>query len=311
VPAVIFDLGGVLISWDPVGAFRRVLPADQISPLMERIDFVGWNRRSDAGYPFVDAERELIERFPADEQAILGYRTHFSDTLTGMVPGTAAVLAELIKAGVRVAALTNWSAETFPYAERRFGILRRFEDILVSGAERIVKPDAAIFELALDRFGLPAEGTVFVDDSGPNVEAAAAVGLTARRFTDAETFRADLVELGLLQPRPPISEPIFHIADRRAWAELAAGGRYPWSSRGLGYEAQGFVHCSFAAQLPAVLDAHYADVAWSELVVLELDPTGLPVVVEDLGAGPFPHLYAELETAMVRHAAPGPDRLDD
>lgn len=307
MPAVIFDLGGVVITWDPVGAFRRVLPDDQIAPLMERIDFAGWNRRSDAGYPFVDAERELIERFPADEAAILGYRTHFSDALTGMVPGTGAVVAELIKAGVRVLALTNWSAETFPYAERRFGILKRFENILVSGTERVVKPDAAIFELALDRFGLPAHGTVFVDDSGPNVEAAAAVGLTARRFTDAERFRADLVELGVLQPRRPIAEPIFHIADRQAWTELETGGRYPWSSGDLGYEAQGFVHCSFAQQLPAVLEAHYADVAWSDLVVLELDPTGLPVVVEDLGAGPFPHLYAELENAMVRHASPGLD----
>jgi 2-haloacid dehalogenase len=307
VPAVIFDLGGVLITWDPVGAFRRVLPADQIAPLMDRIDFAGWNRRSDAGYPFDDAERELIERFPADEEAILGYRTHFSDALTGMVPGTGAIVAELIKAGVRVVALTNWSAETFPYAERRFGILQRFENILVSGTERVVKPDAAIFELALERFGLPAQGTVFVDDSGPNVEAAAAVGLTARRFTDAETFRADLVELGLLQPRRPMTEPIYHIADRGSWAELEAGGRYPWSSRDLSYEAAGFVHCSFVEQLPAVLDRIYADVAWSELVVLELDPTGLPVVVEDLGAGPFPHLYAELEPAMVRHASPGLD----
>ena len=253
----------------------------------------------------MDGERELVERFPADQQAILGYRTHFSDTLTGMVPGTGAIVAELIKAGVRVVALTNWSAETFPYAQRRFGILKRFEDILVSGIERIVKPDPAIFELALERFGLPAEGTVFVDDSGRNVEAAAAVGLTARRFTDAETFRADLVELGLLEPRRPLTESIFHIADRQAWAELEAGGRYPWSSRGLSYDAQGFVHCSFAAQLPAVLDAHYADVAWSELILLELDPAGLPVVVEDLGAGPFPHLYAELEQPWcgTRHQA--------
>lgn len=311
MPAVIFDLGGVLITWDPAGAFRRVLPDEEIAPLMERIDFVGWNHRSDAGYPFVDAERELIERFPADESAILGYRMHFSDTLTGMVPGTGAIVAELIKAGIRVVALTNWSAETFPYAQRRFGILNRFEDILVSGTERIVKPDAAIYELALQRFGLPAEGTVFVDDNGPNVDAATAVGLTARRFTDADTFRADLVELGLLQPRQPITEPIFHIADRHAWAELQAGGRYPWSSRDLSYDAQGFVHCSFAQQLTEVLDAHCADVAWSELVVLELDPVGLPVVVEDLGAGPFPHLYAELEAAMVRHASPGVDPIDD
>jgi 2-haloacid dehalogenase len=311
VPAVIFDLGGVVITWDPVAAFRRVLPEEQIAPLMQRIDFAEWNHRSDGGYPFADAERELVERFPADESAILGYRTHFDDALTGMVPGTGAILAELIQAGVRVVALTNWSGETFPYAQRRFGILERFEDILVSGVERVVKPDPAIFALALQRFGLPAEGTVFVDDLAGNVAAAAAVGLTARRFTDADTFRADLVELGLLSPRAPVTEPIFHIADRQAWAALEAGGRYPWSSRDLGYEAQGFVHCSFTSQLPGVLHALYADVAWSELVVLELDPAGLPVVVEDLGAGPFPHLYAELEAGMVRHVAPGLDPIDD
>lgn len=295
---MIFDLGGVVLEWQPHRAYEQVLVPERVGDFLDRIDFAGWNRSHDAGRPFAEGEADLIDRFPEDEAAILAYRQHFVLTLTGMVPGTSAIIAELIGAGVRVVGLTNWSAETFPHAEQRFGILRRFEDILVSGTERLAKPDPAIFRLALDRFGLDAATTTFIDDSPPNVVAAGAVGISGLRFVDAETLRADLVDRGLLAQRVLVDQPVFHLAERSVWETAQRTGAYPWSSRDASYEAVGFVHCSFGDQLAGTIDLRYADLAPAERVVLELAPNP-ELVVEDLGAGAFPHLYAPLTPGLV------------
>jgi 2-haloacid dehalogenase len=221
--AVIFDLGGVVLSWDPRGAYERVLPAEEIATFLERVDFASWNRLNDGGRPFEEAEQDLIARFPDDREAILGSRVHFDATLTGMVPGTGGLLAGL-QAGVRLIALTNWSAETFPLATERFGILRRFESIVVSGTEGLLKPEPALYQLALDRHGLSADSTVFIDDIPANVAAAATLGMAALNFTGALRLRADLVRLGVLAEPQPIPEPVFHLAERSAWAEAEATG---------------------------------------------------------------------------------------
>lgn len=302
---VIFDLGGVVLTWEPQRAYEQVLASDRVREFMGLIDFPAWNASHDGGRRFSEGEAALVAAHPEHETAILAYRKYFPATLTGVVPGTGAVMAELAAAGVRLLALTNWSDETFPHARERFGLLRRFEDILVSGAEGVAKPDPAIFRLALQRFGLDAGSTVFVDDVARNVAAAEAVGIAGHRFTDADRLRAILVDRGLLSARPPLREAVYHLADRAAWQAAEAGGRYPWSSRGLGYDAEGFVHCALTHQLPEVLDRHFDDVDWADLMLLELDAARLPVVVEDLGAGPFPHLFAELTPAMVRGAEAG------
>lgn len=309
--AVIFDLGGVVLKWEPERAYEQVLPADQVADFLQRIDFHAWNRRNDGGHPFEAAETELIERFPADAEAIRAYRLHFEHTLTGMVPGTAAVVAELGRAGVALSALTNWSGETFPIARERFGILRRFSSILVSGEESLLKPDPAIFALACEREGYEAARTVFVDDSRVNVAAAQEADLTGLLFRDAETLRADLVSLGLLGPRKPVGRPVFHWALRSDWEAAQASGDYPWSTRGVPYDAEGFVHCSFAEQVEPTRAAHYADLDLDDLMLLELDVdrAGLPVVVEELGAGQeFPHLFAPVpvaEAAVVQQTGAG------
>ena len=103
-----------------------------------------------------------------------------------------------------------------------------------------------------------------------------------------------------------IDEPIFHVAERLRWEEAEVTGRYRWSSRDRTFDERGFVHCSFAHQLPAVLDG-YSDVAWSDLVILELDPHALPVVIEDLGDGPYPHVYGELTLQAVVRVHRGRD----
>jgi 2-haloacid dehalogenase len=196
--AVLFDLGGVVLEWEPERAFEHVMDASDVPAFMDRVGFAAWNRAQDAGRSWAEAEASLITRFPADADAILAYRRHFESTLTGMVPGTAAVLEELAAADVPIAALTNWSAETFPLAKDRFEILDRFATIVVSGEEQLAKPDPAIFTLACERAGFAPSRTVFVDDSSGNVEAAETIGLTGLVFTDADRLRADLVRLGLL-----------------------------------------------------------------------------------------------------------------
>lgn len=297
---VLFDLGNVVLSWQPARAYEQVLAPELVGDFMARIDFDEWNRTHDSGRRYADSEAELVARHPEHAETVLAYRRHFDATLD-TVPGTGAVIAELQQAGVGLDALTNWSAETFPVARSRFGILRRFADILVSGEELLAKPDPAIFTLALGRFGLTAQRTVFVDDSPPNVEAARSLGITGLHFVGADQLHEDLVALGLLTPREPLGRSVLHLTERVWWEQAQTTGDYPWSSRRATYEAEGFVHLSFPEQTPATRQRYYGDVPDADLVVLELDPDRLsvPVVVEDLGAGPFPHLYGPLPVAEV------------
>jgi 2-haloacid dehalogenase len=219
-----------------------------------------------------------------------------------MVPGTGAVIAELQRAGVRLLALTNWSAETFPHARRRFGLLDRFEDIVVSGEELLAKPDPAIFELLLRRHSVDAARCVFVDDSPANVAAAAATGITALEFTGADRLRGELAELGLLGERGRIEEHVFHLTQRDLWRVAQRSGEFGWSSRDLSYEQQGYVHCSYATQVAGVAGFRYADVDPGEVVVLELDlSAGVTPVVEEEGEPGvwFPHLFAPLPLGEV------------
>jgi uncharacterized protein (DUF952 family) len=179
--------------------------------------------------------------------------------------------------------------------------LKRFSTIVVSGAEQLLKPDPALFRLACERSGLDPRQTVFIDDTAANVAAAEQLGLTGILFTDATSLRRQLVQLGVLGPRPDLAEPIFHLALRGEWEQARTTGDYPWSTRGVTYEQQGFVHASFASQVAGIRSEIYADVSGSDLVVLELDPRAIdvPLVVEDLGTGiAYPHLYGALPVSV-------------
>ena len=182
---------------------------------MSDVDFATWNHRNDAGRLFADGEAEVADTWPQYAEAITAYRRHFDRTLTGTVPGTSAVVAELAQAGVRLLGLTNWSDETFPVAQRRFGILRRLEAIVVSGRERMAKPDPRLYRLLLDRYQVDVGRPVFVDDNAANCAAARDLGLTAiavRRRRDAAG--RGWSRLGMLAERREITEPTLHIAER-------------------------------------------------------------------------------------------------
>lgn len=203
IDTVVFDLGGVLVRWDPRAAFRGVLPEEEIDPFLTEIDFARWNHALDAGRPVAEAEAEIEERFPHRAGLIAAYRHNFRSTLVGEVPGTAAIVRELADADIRLLALTNWSAESFHHAQAVFPVLSLFEGIVVSGAEKVAKPEPEIFRILIERHAVDPPSTAYVDDVPANVEAALAQGLRAVQFADAHGLRRQLATLGLPLTRRP------------------------------------------------------------------------------------------------------------
>jgi 2-haloacid dehalogenase len=196
--AVVFDLGGVLIRWDPRHLYRHLMPEDEIDAFLDEVGFQAWNHEQDAGTAWGPAVEEHAALFPHRRELLAAYPARFAESLDGPVEGTVAILEQLHAAGTRLVALTNWSAELFPHAEAAFDFLALFEGIVVSGREGVAKPDPAVFDLLLSRYHLDPARTVFVDDSPANVAAAAAAGLRALAFTSPDRLRADLSRLGLL-----------------------------------------------------------------------------------------------------------------
>jgi 2-haloacid dehalogenase len=200
--AVVFDLGGVLIDWDPRHLYRKLLADDgAVEEFLATICTPEWNAELDRGRPFAEGVAELVERHPEHAAAIAAYHQRWPEMLGGEITGTVQILAELRAAGVPLYALTNWSAETFVLSRDRFEFLDWFDGLVVSGEERVIKPDPRIFRLLLDRFGLDPGATFFVDDSEANVAAARRVGLDAVRFTGPEQLRRELAARGALSPR--------------------------------------------------------------------------------------------------------------
>jgi 2-haloacid dehalogenase len=197
---VVFDLGNVLIRWDPAPAFHGVLDPDDVPAFLDEIDFAAWNHEQDAGRSWDEAVRELTARHPHHADVIAAYVPNFLDTLQEM-PDTVALLGELQEAGVRLLALTNWSAELFAVARKEFAFLDLFDGIVVSGEERVAKPDPRVFEILLERYGVDGARALFVDDSPANVAAARQAGLRGVVFTDVAAFRDELQAAGLIQPR--------------------------------------------------------------------------------------------------------------
>ena len=199
--AVIFDVGNVLIRWDVYRLYRDLLPDDTaIDAFLDEVGFHDWNRGLDAGADWDESVAALSARHPGHADRIAAFRDRWHDTVPGAIDGSVAILAELAAAGTPLYAITNFAAPRWDETVARFPFLASFRDVVVSGRERLTKPDPAIFRLLLDRNALDPAAAVFVDDSAANIAAAAALGLDAIRFTDPAALRRDLEARGLLGP---------------------------------------------------------------------------------------------------------------
>ena len=197
---VVLDLGNVVIRWDPFAAVAAGVGPEEARRFLEAddFDFHAWNHRCDAGATTWDeAEAEVLRTHPHWARHALAYRAHFDASLAGEVPGTADLVRELHAHRVPLFALTNWSAELYPLAPARFGVLELFDDVVVSGRVGVAKPDPEVFEILAERAGIALDRLVFVDDKQDNVDAAAALGMDAVLFTDAAALRTELRERGL------------------------------------------------------------------------------------------------------------------
>jgi HAD superfamily hydrolase (TIGR01493 family) len=196
---VIFDIGGVLIDWDPRHLYRKLLPDEPaVERFLAEVCTAAWNAEQDRGRSWAEAVAALTARFPGDAALISSYDERWGEMVAGAFDDSVAVLRELREAGVPLFALTNFSVEKFRQTRARFGFLDWFDGIVVSGEERLVKPDPRIYRLLLGRYGLRPAATVYVDDLPANVEAARSVGMTGLHFTGAARLRSELASLGLL-----------------------------------------------------------------------------------------------------------------
>ena len=202
IHAAVFDLGGVLLDWDPRHLYRKVFGPDEAA--MERflatVCTPEWNAEQDRGRPFSEAIAELAAAAPEHRAHIEAYFDRWGEMLGAQIPGTESVLIELRSAGIQLHGLSNWSAETFPVAVDRFPCLSMFDGIVVSGSEGVAKPDPAIFQILFERYGLDPAVCLFVDDAPANVRAATEAGFAhAIDFTSAAELRSRLLEIDVLR----------------------------------------------------------------------------------------------------------------
>ncbi|GAB3256010.1 HAD family hydrolase [Arthrobacter pigmenti] len=197
--AVVFDLGNVVVGWDPFGPFSDWLTRAEWEEFTAAADFFELNRLADAGMPVAEVAALAGGRNSHYGDLVREYYRSFDKALTGPVPGTAAIVEELQAEGIRLLGLTNWSAETFAFAPVAAPVIKRLEAVIVSGEEGLTKPDPEIFRRLLETYALRPEATVFIDDSVSNVEAAQSLGFVALQFVGADQLRRDLNQLGLLR----------------------------------------------------------------------------------------------------------------
>jgi 2-haloacid dehalogenase len=199
---VVFDLGGVLIDWNPRHLYRKLFAGDEaaMEDFLATVCTPEWNRCQDAGRSFVDGARLLKVQYPEKAELIDAYGARFDEMLAGPIAGSVDILAELRDRGTPLYGLTNWSAETFAPARERFAFLSWFRGILVSGEVKIIKPDPRMFELLIERFAIDPYHTVYIDDAEVNTAAARPFGIHAIHFTTPAALREELVELELLAP---------------------------------------------------------------------------------------------------------------
>ncbi|MGK0184445.1 MAG: 2-haloacid dehalogenase [Verrucomicrobiales bacterium] len=197
IDTIIFDLGGVLIDWNPRHLYRKLMAdEDRMEFFLANVCVPDWNEQHDAGRPVAEGMAELAAKHPEWQKEIFAYYGRWEEMLAGPINGTVEILSALKKSNKhRLLALTNWSAETFPIARERFDFLNCFEDILVSGEEKMKKPDPEFFQLLFEKFGVDPSRAIFIDDATRNIDAAGECGLHTIQFHSPDALDLELKRL--------------------------------------------------------------------------------------------------------------------
>lgn len=201
IDTLIFDLGNVLIDWNPRYLYRKLFATEaEVDYLMNNVTTLDWNEEQDAGRSLAEGTEWLVARHPEHEAAIRAYYGRWTETLGGAIEGSVRILRELKESGhYRLYALTNWPAELFPIALDKFDFLEWFDGRLVSGEEKIRKPDPRFFDLLRSRYDVDFLRSLFIDDNYRNVEAALAEGLDTIWFQSPPQLREELADRGILE----------------------------------------------------------------------------------------------------------------
>lgn len=198
---IVFDLGGVLVDWNPKYLYNKVFNNDKkrINSFLTEVCTPEWNVEQDAGRSLTEATQILVEKFPEQEEYIRLFYDRWTEMIRGEVKGTVNLLKELKKTDAHnLYALTNWSAETFSVARERFDFLGSFQGIVVSGEEKTRKPFPRIYEILFERYNLDPSASIFIDDSLPNIKTANELGMKGIHFRHPEQLSSDLRALDIL-----------------------------------------------------------------------------------------------------------------
>ena len=197
--SVIFDVGRVLFDWDLRYLFAKLIDdAGELEWFVTNVVTPQWHFQHDAGRPLADMLPELKAEYPAHAPLIDAYAARFNETIPGPMPGSLELVERLDDAGVPLFAITNFGHEFWEGFRPTQPVFDRCRDIIVSGTEKLIKPDPAIYALAIERFGIDPAGALFIDDVAPNIAGAESVGIAGHRFVDAATLERELAERGYL-----------------------------------------------------------------------------------------------------------------
>lgn len=200
IETIIFDLGAVLIDWNPAYLYRKIFRDEhEMQHFLTEICSPDWNAEQDAGRSWAEATELLVGKYPQYEKEILAYWQRWPEMLNGPIEGTVSLLEAIHRHGRhRLLALTNWSAETWPYAWEQYDFLQLFEGILVSGKEGMKKPDPAIYHLLCERYQVATDTALFIDDSAANIRSAREFGWRAIHFQSPEQLQSELEQIGIM-----------------------------------------------------------------------------------------------------------------
>jgi 2-haloacid dehalogenase len=199
IDTIIFDLGGVLIDWNPRYVYRKIFKTEEeIDWFLQNVTTPEWNENQDAGYPLHKATEELIAKHPEWEPEIKAYYGRWLEMLGQDIHETVEILQQLKGTGkYKLYALTNWSAETFPHALERFEFFKAFDGVVVSGQEKMRKPSAEFYKILIDRYHLDPARTIFIDDVLRNVKGAESVGIMGIHFHNPSQLKDELRRKGI------------------------------------------------------------------------------------------------------------------